>query len=85
MQVRHCELALLVVLLAASAVRGATVNLPAAGDPYLREGGPNANAGSNLVLNIRTGPNRALVRFDQASIAGGGGPIEGCECVVTSL
>lgn len=53
----------------AGSVRGATVTLPASADTYLREGGPNANEGTESILRVRTGPNRVLVRFSQAQIA----------------
>lgn len=45
-----------------------TVMLAATADTYLREGGPNANEGTEPFLRVRTGPNRALVRFDQGQI-----------------
>ncbi|MEO8601304.1 MAG: hypothetical protein ABI629_01875, partial [bacterium] len=47
----------------------ATVTLSASGDTYLREGARNSNAGDGVFVRITSGPNRALVRFDQAQIA----------------
>jgi len=51
------------------AAAASTVTLQATADTYLREGGPNANEGSETFLRVRTGPNRSLVRFAQADIA----------------
>jgi hypothetical protein len=39
-------------------------------DTYLKKGSPNKNQGTETILRIqKSGPNRALVRFDQAAIA----------------
>jgi len=48
-----------------------TSALTASGDTYLRGGAQNQNSGTELFLRIQSsGPNRVLVRFDQAAIAG---------------
>jgi hypothetical protein len=69
-----------VVLAVASVVAGASrapgQTLPATADSFIRSVGDNANEGSQTFLRIQnSGDNRALVRFDQASIASaiGGG------------
>lgn len=66
---RRTALMLAAALALAPAAEAATVILQASGDTYLREGGPNANEGSETFLRVRTGPNRALVRFAQSEIA----------------
>ena len=53
------------------ATAGATItSLPASADTDLRSGGSDANDGANLTLQVDSSPNRVLVRFDQAAIAG---------------
>lgn len=59
-----------VMAAAAAPAQGALVTLQASGDTYLRSGAPNATEGSETFLRVNSSPNRALVRFDQAQIAG---------------
>jgi|GEM_PF-4765797 len=48
-----------------------TTVLTAAADTYVRHGGSNANEGASPIMRLQaSGDNRALIRFDQAAIAG---------------
>jgi hypothetical protein len=61
--------AMVLSVAAVGSVRAATVTLTASADTYLREGAANVNEGGETFVRVRTGPNRALVRFSQAQIA----------------
>jgi hypothetical protein len=69
---RTMGLAAAMVLLSNIPSGAVTTTLDASADSYLRGGGAeNTNEGASTFLRVqRTGNNRALVRFDQATIAG---------------
>ena len=60
-----------------------TASFPAVADTYLRSGSPNQNQGTDGFLRVRqSGKNRALVRFDDATV---GAVLAGAEISMATL
>ena len=70
MRIRALAMVSLTVGLIAAPAGATVVTLNPTGDTYLRSGAQNSNEGDATFVRINSSPNRALVRFDQAQIAG---------------